>query len=81
MKGRVVLTGMGKAGLIAQKISATLASTGTPSIFSTRPRRCTATLGRVVEGDLLFAPSGSGETEEVLRPAPIAQPTASRSPR
>jgi arabinose-5-phosphate isomerase len=73
MKGRVVLTGMGKAGLIAQKISATLASTGTPSIYLHPAEAVHGDLGRVMEGDLLFALSKSGETEEVLRLLPIVK--------
>jgi arabinose-5-phosphate isomerase len=73
MKGRVVLTGMGKAGLIAQKISATVASTGTPSIYLHPAEAVHGDLGRVMEGDLLFALSKSGETDEVLRLLPIVK--------
>jgi len=73
MKGRVVMTGMGKAGLIAQKISATLASTGTPSIYLHPAEAVHGDLGRIVEGDLLFALSKSGETDEVLRLLPIVK--------
>ncbi len=67
MNGRVVTAGMGKAGLIAQKMSATFASTGTPSIFLHPAEAIHGDLGRVTEGDLLLALSKSGETEEVLR--------------
>jgi arabinose-5-phosphate isomerase len=67
LSGRVVTAGMGKAGIIAQKISATFASTGTPSIFLHPADAIHGDLGRVVEGDLLLALSKSGETEEVLR--------------
>ncbi len=64
--GRVVVTGMGKAGLIGRKISATLASTGTPSIFLHPAEARHGDLGRVCAGDLCFALSKSGETEELL---------------
>ena len=66
LRGRVVTTGMGKAGFIAQKVSATLASTGTPSIFLHPAEAIHGDLGRVDEGDLLLAFSKSGETEELL---------------
>ncbi len=67
LPGRVVTAGMGKAGIIAQKISATLSSTGTPSIYLHPAEAIHGDLGRVVGGDLLLALSKSGETEEVLR--------------
>ncbi|MEO0480017.1 MAG: KpsF/GutQ family sugar-phosphate isomerase [Planctomycetota bacterium] len=67
LRGRVVTAGMGKAGIIAQKLSATFASTGTPSIFLHPAEAIHGDLGRVSEGDLLLALSKSGETEEVLR--------------
>jgi arabinose-5-phosphate isomerase len=67
LRGRVVTAGMGKAGIVAEKISATLSSTGTPSIFLHPAEAIHGDLGRVVEGDLLLALSKSGETEEVLR--------------
>lgn len=70
LSGRVVVTGMGKAGLIAQKVSATLASTGTPSIFLHPAEAVHGDLGRVVSGDILLAFSKSGETEELLRLVP-----------
>ena len=73
LSGRVVVTGMGKAGLIAQKISATLASTGTPSIFLHPAEAVHGDLGRVVAGDMLLAFSKSGETEELLRLVPSAK--------
>jgi len=66
LRGRVVTTGMGKAGFIAQKISATLASTGTQSIFLHPAEAIHGDLGRVNEGDLLLAFSKSGETAELL---------------
>src|ERR1700716_4715564 len=68
--GRVVVTGMGKPGFIAQKISATFASTGTPSLFLHPAEALHGDLGRVVPGDLVLALSNSGETEEILRLLP-----------
>ncbi len=67
LSGRVVTAGMGKAGIIAQKISATFSSTGTPSIFLHPAEAIHGDPGRVADGDLLLALSKSGETEEVLR--------------
>jgi arabinose-5-phosphate isomerase len=66
LRGRVVTTGMGKAGFIAQKISATLASTGTPSIFLHPAEAIHGDLGRIEPDDLLLAFSKSGETAELL---------------
>lgn len=66
LQGRVVTAGMGKAGVIAQKVSATLASTGTPSIFLHPAEAIHGDLGRVENGDLLLAFSKSGETQELL---------------
>jgi len=66
-KGRVIVTGMGKAGIIAQKISSTLSSTGTPSFFLHPAEAIHGDLGRVTRYDLLLALSNSGETEEVNR--------------
>jgi arabinose-5-phosphate isomerase len=66
LRGRVVTAGMGKAGFIAQKVSATLASTGTPSIFLHPAEAIHGDLGRVDSGDLLLAFSKSGETQELL---------------
>ena len=66
LRGRVVTAGMGKAGFIAQKISATLASTGTPSIFLHPAEAIHGDLGRVDPGDVLLAFSKSGETQELL---------------
>jgi arabinose-5-phosphate isomerase len=64
--GRVVTTGMGKSGIIAQKISATLASTGTPSLFLHPGEATHGDLGRIVKGDVLLAISNSGDTEELV---------------
>jgi arabinose-5-phosphate isomerase len=66
LRGRVVTAGMGKAGFIAQKISATLASTGTPSIFLHPAEAIHGDLGRVDPGDVLLAFSKSGETQELM---------------
>jgi arabinose-5-phosphate isomerase len=65
--GRVVVTGMGKSGFIAQKLSATLASTGTPSHYLHAADALHGDLGRVAGGDVLLALSNSGATEEILR--------------
>jgi len=68
--GHVVVTGMGKPGFIAQKISATLASTGTPSLYLHPAEALHGDLGRVVAGDLVLALSNSGETDELVRLLP-----------
>jgi arabinose-5-phosphate isomerase len=73
LPGRVVTAGMGKAGFIAQKVSATLASTGTPSIFLHPAEAIHGDLGRVDKGDLLLAFSKSGETQELLVMLPHVQ--------
>ena len=65
--GRVVVTGMGKSGIIAHKIAATLSSTGTPALFLHPVEALHGDLGMVVRGDLVLALSASGETEEILR--------------
>ncbi len=66
-RGRVVVTGMGKSGLIGEKISATFSSTGTPSFFLHPAEALHGDLGRLVRNDVLVALSTSGETEELLR--------------
>jgi arabinose-5-phosphate isomerase len=66
-RGRVVVTGMGKSGIIAQKIAATLSSTGTPALFLHPAEALHGDLGMLTKGDLVFALSASGETEEILR--------------
>jgi len=70
-RGRVVLTGMGKAGIIAQKISATMASTGTPSLWLHPAEAVHGDLGRVTRDDVVIALSNSGETEEITKFLPI----------
>jgi arabinose-5-phosphate isomerase len=64
--GRVVVTGMGKSGIIAQKISATLASTGAPSLYLHPAEATHGDLGRIVKGDVVLALSSSGETTELV---------------
>ena len=66
-KGRVIVTGMGKSGLVARKIAATLSSTGTPAYFLHPAEALHGDLGMLVAGDTLLALSYSGETEEILR--------------
>jgi arabinose-5-phosphate isomerase len=65
--GRAVVTGMGKSGIIARKIAATLSSTGTPALFMHPVEAVHGDLGMVVRGDVVLALSSSGETEEILR--------------
>ncbi len=64
--GRVVVAGMGKSGLIGRKISATLASTGTPSVFLHAAEALHGDLGMLMREDVVLAVSASGETEELL---------------
>jgi arabinose-5-phosphate isomerase len=66
-KGRVVVTGMGKSGVIAQKIAATLSSTGSPALFLHPAEAVHGDLGVLMPGDVVIALSASGETEEILR--------------
>lgn len=66
-RGRLVVAGMGKSGLIGQKISATFSSTGTPSFFLHPAEALHGDLGRLVPNDVLMALSYGGETEELLR--------------
>jgi len=69
-EGRVVVTGMGKSGLIGKKIAATLASTGTPALFLHPAEGIHGDLGMVTRGDTVIALSNSGETEEISRMLP-----------
>jgi len=66
-EGRVVVTGMGKSGIVARKIAVTLSSTGTPALFLHPVEAVHGDLGMVVPGDVVIALSYSGETEEILR--------------
>jgi len=65
--GRVVVTGMGKSGIIARKVAATLSSTGTPALFLHPAEALHGDLGNVVRGDVVVALSTSGETAEILQ--------------
>src|SRR5512142_1968837 len=69
-EGRVVVTGMGKSGLIGKKIAATLASTGTPALFLHPAEGIHGDPGLVTRGDTVIALSNSGETEELSRMIP-----------
>ena len=69
-RGSVIVTGMGKAGLVGQKITATLASTGTPAHFLHPGEAVHGDLGRVTERDVVLILSFSGESEEVVRLLP-----------
>jgi arabinose-5-phosphate isomerase len=69
-KGKVVVTGMGKSGLIARKIAATLSSTGTPAFFLHSGDGMHGDLGMVMKDDVVLAVSNSGETEEILKLLP-----------
>jgi arabinose-5-phosphate isomerase len=69
-QGKVVVTGMGKSGIICRKIAATLASTGTPSFFLHAGEGIHGDLGMVMKGDVIVAVSNSGETEEILKLLP-----------
>ena len=71
--GRVIVTGLGKPGFIAQKISATLSSTGTPSLYLHPTEALHGDLGRVTKDDLILALSNSGETEEIVKILPIVK--------
>ncbi len=77
-KGRVVVTGMGKAGLIGQKLSATMASTGTPSHWVHPAEAIHGDLGRVTKDDVIVAVSNSGETEELTRLLPVIKRIGAR---
>jgi len=68
--GRVVTMGLGKSGIVCRKISATLASTGTPSFFLHPAEAIHGDLGMIVKGDVVLAISNSGETEELVRLLP-----------
>src|SRR5438876_2207389 len=65
-KGRVVVTGMGKSGIIARKIAATLNSTGTPALYLHPAEALHGDLGMLVKGDVVLALSSSGETGEIV---------------
>ncbi|HVP69596.1 MAG TPA: KpsF/GutQ family sugar-phosphate isomerase [Anaeromyxobacteraceae bacterium] len=77
-KGQVVLSGIGKPGFVAQKISATLASTGTRSLYLHPAEAAHGDLGRVSRRDIFVALSNSGETEEILRVLPAVKRIGAR---
>jgi arabinose-5-phosphate isomerase len=70
-QGRLVISGMGKSGLICQKIASTMASTGTPAFFLHPAEGIHGDLGMLMKGDVLIAVSNSGETEEIIRILPV----------
>lgn len=69
--GKCVVSGMGKSGIIGQKISSTLASTGTPSFFLHPAEGMHGDLGMIMKNDIVIAISNSGETEELVRILPV----------
>src|SRR3972149_6563438 len=71
--GRVIVTGMGKSGIIGQKIAATFASTGTPAFFLHPAEAAHGDVGMLVKGDVLVAMSYGGETDEINQLLPTAQ--------
>ena len=71
--GKVIITGMGKSGLVGRKIAATLASTGTPSFFLHPGEAFHGDLGMISQSDVVLALSHSGETDEVLKIVPFIQ--------
>ena len=72
-KGKVVVTGLGKSGLICRKIAATLSSTGTPSLFLHAGDGIHGDLGMIMKEDIVLAVSNSGETDEILKLLPIVR--------
>ncbi|MBU0634965.1 MAG: KpsF/GutQ family sugar-phosphate isomerase [Candidatus Omnitrophica bacterium] len=77
-KGRIVVTGMGKPGIIGAKISATLASLGVPSLFLHPGEAVHGDLGRVTKDDIVIAISNSGQTEEITRLLPLIKKIGAR---
>ncbi len=77
-KGRVVVSGMGKSGLVGQKIASTMASTGTPAFFLHPAEGIHGDLGMIMKGDVVIAISNSGETEELLRILPVIKRLGAR---
>jgi len=72
-RGKIVITGIGKSGLVAQKIVATLVSTGTTSVFLDAGNAIHGDIGIILENDIVIAISKSGETEEILNLLPYIQ--------
>jgi arabinose-5-phosphate isomerase len=77
-RGRVIVTGMGKPGIVAQKISATLSSTGTPSMWLHPAEAIHGDLGKVTKEDVVIAISNSGETEEITKLLPTIKKIGSK---
>ncbi|HEJ83810.1 MAG TPA: KpsF/GutQ family sugar-phosphate isomerase, partial [Desulfobacteraceae bacterium] len=77
-RGRVILTGMGKAGLVGRKISATLSSTGTPSFFMHPAEAIHGDLGMVTKDDIILSISNSGHTQEINKLLPIIKKMGAR---
>ena len=77
-KGRVIVSGMGKTGIIGRKIASTLSSTGTPSIWMHSAEAVHGDLGQVTKNDVLIVISNSGETEETKRLLPLVKKIGSR---
>src|SRR4030042_5436304 len=69
--GKVAVTGIGKSGIIAQKIASTFASTGTPAFFLHSAEGLHGDIGMLTGNDLVLAVSNSGETEELIRLIPV----------
>ena len=76
-KGKVVLMGMGKSGLVGRKIASTFASTGTPSFFLHPAEGLNGDFGMLAKEDLIIAISNSGETRELLEVLPLIKPRRS----
>ncbi|MBF0558569.1 MAG: KpsF/GutQ family sugar-phosphate isomerase [Nitrospirae bacterium] len=72
-RGRVIVTGMGKSGLVGKKIAATMSSTGTPAFFMHPAEAGHGDLGMVTSDDVIIAISNSGETEEIIRLLPFLE--------
>lgn len=77
--GRVVVTGMGKTGIIGRKIAATLSSTGTPSIWMHSAEAVHGDLGQVTKNDVVIVISSSGETDEIIRLLPLVKKIGSKT--
>lgn len=77
--GRVIVTGMGKTGIIGRKIAATLSSTGTPSLWMHSAEAVHGDLGQVTKNDVVMILSNSGETDEIKRLLPLIKKIGSRT--
>jgi len=77
-RGRVVVSGMGKTGIIGRKIAATFSSTGTPSVYMHSAEAIHGDLGQVTKDDVLIVISNSGETEETIRLLPLLKRTGAK---